>query len=175
MVCTQCQNTLSTNDKTCNGCNSLDVRSIVSIFDVNQQLVFTRTLNRLLIDIETNRQQIVTDRSSPYNNNDIVFNRVYQELENKYGSIPFISLLLHLDGICLSKSSKLTLWLLSCSIVELPVHLRYRRFNMIILSVWVGYREPLIDLWLSECLQQLNIFKKKGIFGLLIIQIYNKK
>ncbi|CAF3394515.1 unnamed protein product [Rotaria socialis] len=163
LVCTQCQNILSGDEKTCSNCDPSNIRSIATIFDVNQRLVFTQTLNRLLNDIETYRQQIITDRASPHNNNGIVINHIYQKLENKYGSTPFISLLLHLDGTSLTKSSKLTLWLLSGSIVELPVHLRYRRFNMMILSVWIGYCEPDIDLWLTECLQQLNILKTQGI------------
>ncbi|CAF2142004.1 unnamed protein product, partial [Rotaria magnacalcarata] len=34
---------------------------------------------------------------------------------------------------------------------------------MMILSVWIGYCEPDIDLWLTECLQQLNMSKTQGI------------
>ncbi|CAM4924481.1 unnamed protein product [Rotaria socialis] len=97
------------------------------------------------------------------NNNDIIFNQVYKELQSRRGSSSSISLLLHLDGISLCKSSKLNLWLLSCSLIELPVHLRYRRFNVIVLSVWIGHCEPLVDLWLEESFQQLNDVKKKSI------------
>ncbi|CAF1546323.1 unnamed protein product, partial [Rotaria sordida] len=118
-------------------------------------------LDRLSSDIEDNRKQIIVNHLSPHNNNDIMFNQVYKELQNNYCSSPFISLFLHLDGISLCKSSKLTLWLFSCSFIELPVHLRYHRFNMVILSVWVGHQEPLIDLWLSECLNQLKHLKNK--------------
>jgi hypothetical protein len=166
LVCTLCHSNLSHNDKRCSICNSLDNKSIASVFDVNQSLAFARTLDRLLPDIEDNRKEIIAKYLSSHNNNDIMFNKNYQKLQNSYGSSPFISLLLHLDGISLSKSSKLTLWLFSCSLVELPVNLRYYRFNMIILSVWIGHREPPIDLWLNECLHQLNYLKEKGIVNL---------
>ena len=38
---------------------------------------------------------------------------------------------------------------------------------MIILSVRVGYREPPIDLWLTECLEQLYDLKNKGTYNFL--------
>jgi hypothetical protein len=161
----------------CNKCSSLNDKSIATIFDINQPLVFTQMIDRLLTDIEDTRKQIILNNLSPDNNsnNDIIFNEVYKELQNKCSSTPFISLLLHLDGISLCKSSKLTLWLFSASLIELPVHIRYHRFNMIILSVWIGHREPLIDLWLSECLHQLNHLKNKGIYELFLVIKFIKK
>ena len=156
LICTQCNINLSHDDKMCNNCSSVDNKATATIFDVNQPLVFARMLDRLLPDIECYRKQIDIDQSSHKNQrnntNDMMFNKTYQELNNRFSSSPFISLLLHLDGISLTKSNRLVLWVLSCSLIELPAHLRYRRFNMIILSVWVGYREPPIDLWLTECL-----------------------
>ncbi|CAF3198441.1 unnamed protein product [Rotaria socialis] len=140
LICIQCHHNLSHNDKICNKCFSKEKKYIASIFDVNQPLVFTRTLDRLSSEIEDNRKQCnLNHLSRQNNNNDIIFNQVYKELQNRHGSSSFISLLLHLDGISLCKSSKLNLWLLSCSLIELPVHLRYRRFNMIVLSVWIGH------------------------------------
>ncbi|CAF2098118.1 unnamed protein product [Rotaria magnacalcarata] len=144
LICIRCHHNLSHNDKICNKCFSKEKKSIASIFDVNQPLVFTRTLVRLSSEIEDNRKQCnLNHLSRQNNNNDIIFNQVYKELQSRHDSSSFISLLLHLDGINLCKSSKLNLWLLSCSLIELPVHLRYRRFNMIVLSVWIGHREPL--------------------------------
>ncbi|CAF2997279.1 unnamed protein product [Rotaria socialis] len=163
LICTECQNILFHNDKVCKYCASSDSKSIATVFDINQQLVFARMLDRLVPDIERNRQQILIDSSSPQNNNDIMFNKIYRDLQYKYSLTPFVSLLLHLDGIALSKSSRLNLWLFSCTIIELPVELRYRRCNTVVLSVWVGCREPIIDAWLSESLQQLNTVKKIGV------------
>ncbi|CAF4367490.1 unnamed protein product, partial [Rotaria sordida] len=96
-------------------------------------------------DIEDNRKQIIVNHLSPHNNNDIMFNQVYKELQNNYGSSPFISLLLHLDGISLCK------------------------------SIWVGHQEPLIDLWLSECLNQLNHLKNKSIYELFPVIRFTKQ
>ena len=55
---------------------------------------------------------------------------------------PLVSLLLHLDGVGLTRSTQLKLWLFSGSIVELPPKLHNRRYNMIALSIWVGHSEP---------------------------------
>ncbi|CAF2066301.1 unnamed protein product [Rotaria magnacalcarata] len=113
--------------------------------------------------ITKTRTIYINHLSHQNNNNDIIFNQVYKELQSRHGSSSFISLLLHLDDISLCKSSKLNLWLLSCSLIKLLVHLRYRRFNMIVLALWIGHREPLVDLWLEECFQKLNDVKKKGV------------
>ena len=111
----------------CNNCSSVDNKATATIFDVNQPLVFTRMLDRLLPDIEGYRKQIDINQSSHKNQrnntNDMMFNKIYQELNNIFSSSPFISLLLHLDGISLTKSNKLVLWVLSCGLIELPVHL----------------------------------------------------
>ncbi|CAF4914459.1 unnamed protein product [Rotaria socialis] len=155
---------MSHNGKLCNKCFPKEEKSIASIFDVNQPLVFARILDRLSSKIEDNLKQCnLNYLSRQNNNNDIIFNQVYKELQSRRGSSSSISLLLHLDGISLCKSSKLNLWLLSCSLIELPVHLRYRRFNVIVLSVWIGHCEPLVDLWLEESFQQRNDVKKKSI------------
>ncbi|CAM4808972.1 unnamed protein product [Rotaria magnacalcarata] len=158
LICIRCHHNLSHNDKICNKCFSKEKKSIASIFDVNQPLVFTRTLVRLSSEIEDNRKQCnLNHLSRQNNNNDIIFNQVYKELQSRHDSSSFISLLLHLDGINLCKSSKLNLWLLSCSLIELPVHLRYRRFNMIVLSVWIGHREPLhCELILFYFIEQVS-------------------
>lgn len=162
-VCTQCLTMLSYDDKTCNKCVPFEHKRLANIFDVNQPLVFARMLDRLMPDIDAYRIQIAADHLPIDNDNDIVFNALYRELKQTMGSTPFISLILHLDGINLSKSSKLTLWLLSCSLIELPPRLRYRRGNMIVLSAWIGPCEPKINLWLDECLLQLNCLKQAGI------------
>ena len=82
------------------------------------------------------------------NNNDIPFQKVYHSFIKTVIHQPFISAILHLDGIGLGKASKLTLWILSFSILELPPRSRNQGKNMIILSLWIGARQPIIKLWL---------------------------
>lgn len=76
---------------------------------------------------------------------------------------PFITNLFHVDGIQLGKSNKLTLWLLSCCIVEVPPHLRTQRDNMALLSMWVGTLQPIMKLWLRECVSNLKNLKSTGM------------
>ncbi|CAM4988579.1 unnamed protein product, partial [Rotaria socialis] len=49
------------------------------------------------------------------------------------------------------------------SIVELPPVFRYRRYNMILMSIWVAYTEPKPDLWLRPIISQIRSLKMQGI------------
>ncbi|CAM2728584.1 unnamed protein product [Rotaria socialis] len=102
-VCTECSTNLSNNDRSCNNCKSINKKSIASIYDVNQMVVFARTLDRLSVDIENSRRDIIDNNLSggSNKNNDTMFNQVYKELKDNYGLSSFVSLLLHLDGISL--------------------------------------------------------------------------
>ncbi|CAF4840063.1 unnamed protein product [Rotaria socialis] len=94
---------------------------------------------------------------------DIPFRRLYQQLLKQNQKENLISLLLHLDEVGLTKSTKLKLWLFSGSIIELPSKLRYRRYNMIPMSIWVGYTEPQPDIWLKSIVNELKYLKSQDI------------
>ncbi|CAM4864583.1 unnamed protein product [Rotaria socialis] len=121
---------------------------------------FSDIVERNAANIIQYRQKIITGQNNE--NNDIPFQNIYQCFLKTVIHQPFISVILHLDGIGLGKSNKLTLWILSCMIVELPPHLRNKRQNMIPLSSWISSREPIIDIWLSECIRYLRNFKSSG-------------
>ncbi|CAF1619525.1 unnamed protein product [Rotaria magnacalcarata] len=55
------------------------------------------------------------------------------------------------------------MWLFSGSIVELPPICRYRRYNMILMSIWVAYTEPKPDLWLRPIISQIQSLKMQDI------------
>lgn len=67
-----------------------------------------------------------------------------------------------IQGVALSKSSKLKLWLFSAALVELPPELRYRRYNMVLMSLWVSNTEPEPKCWLRPCVDQLISIKASG-------------
>lgn len=94
---------------------------------------------------------------------------MYQCLLKENNFQDLISLILHIDGINITSSSKLKLWMLSGSIVELPPKLRSRRFNMVILSLWIGYVIPPVKLWLSSSMSKLQSIKRNGKYSVLII------
>ncbi|CAF3054313.1 unnamed protein product [Rotaria sp. Silwood2] len=119
-------------------------------------------LERHFVDIAKYREKILHQQNDEINN-DIPFQKVYRSLLTSTIRQPFISAIFHLDGVPLGKSNKLTLWVLSCSILELPPSLRNRHSNMIVLSMWVGVRQPIIKLWLRECVQNLKTLKSSGI------------
>ena len=136
------------------------MKRLANIYDADLSLLFVRTLDCLSTEIDTYRAAFLTAPRDELTN-DIPYNNNYQLLLNATNQ-PFISLVLHLDGIGLSRSSKQSLWLLSCSLVELPPHLRIRRFNMPVLSVWIAKEAPNMNLWLEEIFRRLQIVKEKG-------------
>ncbi|CAF1205984.1 unnamed protein product [Didymodactylos carnosus] len=95
---------------------------------------------------------------------DIPFGHTYQELLKKFSSQNLLSFILHLDDIGLCKSTKLKMWLLSTSIIELPPRLRYRRHNMLVVSIWIGHKGPNIRMWLGNSFRMLLNLKKQQVY-----------
>lgn len=116
--------------------------------------------DRLCKTIDSYRD-IFTRKQSDDETNDIVYNINYKTLCGSC-SDPFISILLHLDGISLSESTNQCLWILNGTIIELPPLVRTRRQNNIILSMWIANEHPNVELWLQRCLHQLRDLKCKG-------------
>ncbi|CAM4836261.1 unnamed protein product [Rotaria magnacalcarata] len=120
-------------------------------------------LVRLYDEINGYKKQILKESEEVNKqSNDIPFASCYQNLLNYDNN--FISLLFHIDGIGLFKSSKLKLWLFSTSIIELPPRLRYKRCNLPVVSVWVGYKEPNIHMWLDKSIIVGSVPVKYNIF-----------
>ncbi len=62
------------------------------------------------------------------------------------------------DGVPLFKSSKLTLWPVYLTILNLPANIRMNSENVILCGLWVGPTKPEMDLLLNpvtKCLRQL--------------------
>ncbi|CAM4944421.1 unnamed protein product [Rotaria socialis] len=161
-ICLICKGDLEYKQRKCLNCKCCDEKSIADIYDINLKDVFTKLVKRLTPIIEEYKQKI-------YNNideqetQDILFGYLYGELLKEYSSENILSLILHLDGVGLTRSSKLKMWLFSGSIVELPPIFRYRRYNMILMSIWVAYTEPKPDLWLRPIISQIQSLKMQGI------------
>ncbi|CAF4335898.1 unnamed protein product, partial [Rotaria magnacalcarata] len=143
-ICTICYQNLNDHNNNIK-CIVNETRLHVDIYEIDMKLAFSQILNRLYPDIIQYKQEIASQ--SLIEDNDI----------------PFNTLIPHIDGVSLCKSSKLMLWLLSGAFVELPPHLRYRRSNMILLSIWIGYQEPIPKAWLSSCVDRLNRLKTEDI------------
>ena len=103
-------------------------------------------------------------KDDPEETRDIPFGSLYQELLKKNDYKDMISMLLHVDGVSVTKSSKLKMWMFSGCILELPPKLCSRRCNMVLISIWVGYVEPRSKLWLTRVVNTLEIIKTQGIY-----------
>ncbi|CAF1171092.1 unnamed protein product [Rotaria sordida] len=139
-ICTTCNQNLNHHNDNIK-CNLTEEKFHADIYDIDVNIAFYQLIDRLWPEIIEYKQQLASNSSSEYN--DIPLNALYRNMISclAYG-VDFVSLIFHLDGISLCKSSKLTMWLLSGIFIELPPHLRYRRHNMILLSIWIGYTEP---------------------------------
>ncbi|CAF1295528.1 unnamed protein product [Rotaria sordida] len=139
-ICTACNQNLNHHNDNIK-CNLTEEKFHADIYDIDVNIVFYQLIDRLWPEIIEYKQQLASNSSSEYN--DIPLNALYRNMISRlaYG-VDFVSLIFHLDGISLCKSSKLTMWLLSGIFIELPPDLRYRRHNMILLSIWIGYSEP---------------------------------
>jgi hypothetical protein len=101
--------------------------------------------------------------------NDIGFNNLYQQLLKYNPDDNFITFLLHLDDIRLSKSTKMKMWLFSGSIVELRPPLRSHRYNNVLFSFCFSYKEPDIKVWLRNCTNLMKMMKTKGKIHLKLL------
>jgi hypothetical protein len=161
VVCINCKIEIPSSSGKCLKCTNDTPERVAIIFDVLQELIFTRTYDRLSSTINSYRE-IFRNQQFDDDTNDIVYNKSYKKLFDSI-AYPFISILLHLDGINLGKSNKQCLWILSCSIIEIPPAIRTHRQNNLVLSMWTANQHPNIELWLDRCFQQLSNLKHKGM------------
>jgi hypothetical protein len=163
MLCTTCNNNLSLSDTCCQKCLCSDWKCFALIYDMNVEELIKKIYVRLKMDMDEYRNDLQTmnDRDET---NDIGFNKIYQQLlkDTKCTNKSFITFLLHLDGISLTKSSNLKMWLLNGSIIELRPQLRNRRYNMVLFSLWFSYIEPNAQIWLINCMKLIRFIKMKG-------------
>ena len=160
-LCLSCQFDVECTSISCFKCKSNDTTQFVDIYDIDCMTVFADMVQRHIVDIAKYREKILSQQNDEINS-DIPFQKVYRSFLKTKIHQPFISIVIHLDGISLGKSNKLVLWLFSCSILELPPCLRNQRKNMIVLSMWVGVHQPVINTWLSECIEKLKKLKSSG-------------
>ena len=161
-LCLECNQSMNYQDEQCSFCQCVDQKRFVNIYDLDVHRVLVIVLERLSESIEEYKK-LIKSGDDFEKTKDIPFCGLYQQLLKDNVGQNLISLLLHLDGIGLTKSTQLKLWLFSGSIVELPSRLRYRRYNMIPMSIWVGYQEPKVEQWLKSIAGDLNYWKTKGI------------
>lgn len=161
-VCLLCKTDLHFSEKKCTRCLVNDEKLRADIYNVDLNKVLTIMLKRLSPCIEEYKYKI-KNNIDQNGTKDIPFGRLYRRLLEKHSSENIISLILHLDGIGLTRSTHLKMWLFSGALVELPPVLRYRRHNMLLISVWVGYSEPDPDVWLGPIISELNYMKTQGM------------
>ncbi|CAF4860361.1 unnamed protein product, partial [Rotaria sp. Silwood1] len=162
ILCTSCNDYVSLEKKICFKCSSNDSKTFAFIYDMNIEEYIRNIYIRLKIEIDQYRNQLrlMNDKDKT---NDIGFNNLYQQLLRDNLNDNFITFLLHLDGINLSKSSNMKMWLFSGSIIELRPQLRKHRYNNVLFSFWFSDQEPNVKIWLRDCANLIKLIKMKGI------------
>lgn len=160
IVCISCKRDLIESSKICSQCPNDYPKRLAIVFDSIQETLFTQVYDHLHFIINSYRERF-TKQEIDNETNDIVYNKNYKIFRDSI-HYAFISLIIHLDGINLDKSKIYHLWILSCSIVELPPVVRGHRQNNIILSLWIAKEQPDINLWLDRCFSQLTNLKITG-------------
>ena len=160
-ICLLCQRDIPAELFHCVDCSMSDETNIAFVYESDIKRILSLLLTRFWTIISTYRDQIRT-KNDTLGTNDIVFGQVYQRLLNQNSSENFITGLFHLDGIGLCKSNKLKMWLFSFAVIELPAQIRYRRYNMPIVSIWVSSKEPIASLWLKTSILKLEELKISG-------------
>jgi hypothetical protein len=161
MLCTNCNDHISFTKQFCSKCSSNDTKSFAIVYDMNVEDYIKKIYTRLKIEIDEYRNQLRTMNDKD-KTNDIGFNNLYQQLLKDNLNENFITFLLYLDGIRLSKSSNMKMWLFSGSIIELRPQLRNRRYNNVLFSFWFSWKEPNAKIWLQNCINFIKLIKMKG-------------
>ena len=136
-ICTNCNEDFNRHNNNFM-CNVTEEKFHADIYNIDVNIVFFQLIDRLWSYIVEYKQQLASNSLSEYN--DIPLNILYQNMTSHLpNDINFVSIILHVDGVSLCKASRLTMWLLSGIFIELSPYLRYRRYNMILFSIWIGY------------------------------------
>lgn len=159
-VCILCGKDLQDNARKCDTCSMAESKHVGYILDTYFPSLLNVVVGRAASDIDKYKRLILSpNEHTPY---DIPFGRNYQYLLNKFPGQDLLSLILHIDGISLTKSSNLSLWVCNASIVELPPKLRTERKNIILCSLYIGREAPDPKVWLNSFCQAVNAAKKEG-------------
>ena len=160
IVCILCGKYLQEKQSACSHCPAAESKHVAIILDANLLPLLTTIVTRLADDIHNYKKIIASgNHQAPY---DVPFGKQYRRLLTERKGQNLLSLILHIDGISLVKSTKLKLWLCSSSIIEVPPHVRTQRQNIVLLSMYVGYTEPDVKLWLNSSLTVIQELKKTG-------------
>ena len=160
-VCLLCHKDIVEDVYRCVDCPNSNDTNMTFIYESDLTKIVSLLVKRFWSLITNNVAQIRANNDQ-FRTNDIGFGEAYRHLLQTFSTENFVTGLLHLDGIGLCKSSKLKMWLFSMSIVELPALIRYRRHNMPVVSIWIGYQEPIASLWLQGSIFTLNQLKHLG-------------
>ena len=122
----------------------------IAYFDLSRQIQLI--LCRHMEDIRRYRNELSG------NNGDVLCNFDDKDDDN-------LNLHLHfsVDGGQMHSYSKLSMWPVHCTLLDLPLRLRSKRENMIILAIWEGRRKPEWKAFLGQYLSDSIIGKSVNI------------
>ncbi|CAF1311019.1 unnamed protein product, partial [Rotaria sordida] len=141
-LCLICTQDIASDICFCPTCPNSNDTNIAIIYQSDLKSILSLLLKKLYKEIReyTKQLRINHDVLGTY---DIGFGYAYQQLLHKYSNENFITALMHLD--------------------ELPSKVRYQRYNMPIVSMWISSKEPNASIWLQNTIAVLEELKTTGI------------
>ncbi|KAK3933032.1 DNA-directed RNA polymerase subunit beta' [Frankliniella fusca] len=124
-------------------------------FDVVPQLEALLNKNGVMEHLVNPKERI--DQNCESTIRDVYDGEMYKNFVNKFcvsNDIRYLSFTLNTDGIALYSSSNGSIWLILLMLNELPPVLRMQ--NLLIGGLWFGNDHPIMDLFLSSIVKQLN-------------------
>lgn len=164
-ICILCEKEFKNNQQFCNECSKKEKKYVAHIFDTNIHALICNIVSKYWSDIDNYKKLILN--SDPQTTYDIPFGKAYHYLIKQYSNENLLSLLLHVDGISIVKSTNLKLWICDASLIELPPNFRTKRSNIFLISMYIGYTEPNVKTWLKSSFENINALKKTGQIKLI--------
>ena len=88
----------------------------------------------------------------------------FKKIKDSYFFVPeHIGLILNTDGIVVFKSSKLSLWPVLLSIVNLPPNIRMNKDYILLAGVWFGSVKPPLMVTLKALLDKIDSLYMTGV------------
>ncbi|CAF1147912.1 unnamed protein product [Adineta ricciae] len=172
-ICVICEKELSRNESLCSRCPHAEKKHVAFIFDTDLHGLLSSIILRLSSDIEQYKKRI----SNRYlqTKYDIPFAKAYEHLLQKFPVNNLLTLLLHVDSVGLTKSTKQKLWICDASILEIPPKLRYCRSNIFLISMYIGYSDPNVKLWLKSSFSAISLLKQTDLQVPDVQQVFRLK
>ena len=164
--CPGCHNLLRLKTRTCDSddCEYFNVVPSKEPTELFFIIPVIASLKRLLEENWTSIENYKSDHTHDDGRyRDICCGELYRQQNGCDDPTKLLSLLFHIDGAPAVKSKTLSLWLIQCILVELPVTIRYSFKNVLFCGLWCGVKKPDLQLFQKYFVDQVEAISASGL------------